>query len=121
MGVLVYMLILALFLLFFPGSQGKVLATLSSLGADRHQQRKQVMLHSFGILAPGTVVGLIAGAALWQTVCRMMMRSVDVVLELELSIPVLLMIALGSFALAMFLSTILSILMTRRNSLMNRR
>lgn len=120
-GVLVYTLILALFLLLFPGSQGKVLATMSSLGADRNQQHKQVMLHSFGILAPGTVVGLIAGAALWQTVCRMMMSSVDVVLELNLSIPVLLMIALGSFALAMFLSTILSTLMNRRNSLMNRR
>ncbi len=120
-GMLVYLLILALFLLLFPGSQGKALATMSSLGADRHQQCKQVILHSFGILVPGTMIGLIAGATLWQTVCRMMMSSVDVVLELNLSIPVLLMIALGSFALAMFLSAILSTLMTRRNSLMNRR
>ncbi|MBQ8556966.1 MAG: ABC transporter permease [Clostridia bacterium] len=120
-GVLVYTLILALFLLLFPGSQGKVLATMASLGANAGQQRGYMLLHSIGILAPGTLLGALAGVLLWQSVGEMLMNSVDVVLSLELSIPALCLIALCSFVVSLGMSAILALPMTRRSSLMNRR
>lgn len=116
-GIGVYAVILMLFLFLFPAMQGKVLATMGSLGATRREKLTHMALSSLGILVPGTVLGLIFGCALWQKVVGELMSSARVVLELKLDVLSLAVVAAVQLLLASVLAFLISIPMTRQKGM----
>lgn len=120
-GLIVYSVILVLFLLFFPGSQGKALSTMNALGAQRKHKVTHVFMSSADILIPGTTLGVILGVLLWQKVINMIAESVDTTVVLEMDVVSLLLIALTQMVLAFALTGLMSIPMTRNKGLTKRK
>lgn len=120
-GLVVYTVILLLFLLLFPGTQGKAVATMRSLGAARGQRFNHVLLSSVAIIAPATILGGGLGLALWQRVTDALQASAESTVALQLEASTLLLIALAQFALAMALTAIIAAWITAPKSLAERR
>ena len=118
-GIGVYAIILLLFLFLFPAMQGKVLTTMGSLGATRREKLAHMALSTLGILVPGTVLGLIFGCALWQKVVGELTSSARVVLELELDVLSLALVAAAQLAVAFVLAFFISVPMTRQRGMRN--
>lgn len=116
-GAVVYGVILLLFLVLFPAMQGKVLTTMGSLGATRVEKLKHMAVSSLGILVPGTALGLMAGCLLWQRVVSELLSSARVVLELELDVGMLALVALSQLLAAFLLAFLVSLPMTRQRGM----
>lgn len=119
-GMIVYGVILVLFLLLFPGSQRKVLVTMTGLGTQRKYKFAQVVMTSAGILVPGSVVGSVAGMLLWQKVIDALAESVGAAISLEMDIVTLIVVALGQLALALMLTALLALPMTKDTGITKR-
>lgn len=119
-GVVVYSVILLLFLLLFPGSQRKVLTIMGAMGTHRRYKVKQVVMTSAGILVPGTVIGTMVGMLLWQRVINALAESVGTAVTLEMDIVTLIMVALGQLALALIMTVLLALPMTRDKGITKR-
>ncbi len=119
-GVIVYGIILVLFLFLFPGSQRKVLSTMNAMGTHRRYKVAQVVMTSAGILVPGAVIGTMAGMLLWQRVINALAESVGTAVTLEVDIVTLIMVALGQLALALILTVLLALPMTRDKGIAKR-
>lgn len=61
----VFVIILALFMLLFPGSVGKTLFTMQCLGANRKERICYVMEYALSITLPGTLMGALMGEICW--------------------------------------------------------
>lgn len=119
-GVIVYGIILVLFLFLFPGSQRKVLSTMNAMGTHRRYKVAQVVMTSAGILVPGAVIGTLAGMLLWQRVINALAESVGTAVTLEMDIVTLITVALGQLALALILTVLLALPMTRDKGIAKR-
>lgn len=119
-GVIVYGIILVLFLFLFPGSQRKVLSTMNAMGTHRRYKIAQVVMTSAGILAPGAVIGTLAGMLLWQRVINALAESVGTAVTLEMDIVTIIMVALGQLVLALVLTVLLALPMTRDKGIAKR-
>lgn len=119
-GVIVYGIILVLFLFLFPGSQRKVLSTMNAMGTHRRYKIAQVVMTSAGILVPGAVIGTLAGMLLWQRVINALAESVGTAVTLELDIVTLVMVSLGQLILALVLTVLLALPMTRDKGIAKR-
>lgn len=120
-GIIVYGVILGLFLLLFPGGQGKVLATMRGLGAGRKKEIGHVFWTGADILIPGTILGTGAGMLLWQRGIQFLVERAGSTLALELDLPVFLGVSLCQLALALALTTILAIPMTADSGIKKRK
>ena len=119
-GVTVYGIILLLYLLLFPGRQGKVLRTMATMGTHRHKKIGYMLQNSLGILLPGSALGLAAAIVLWESVMDRLLSRSDGSFTLELDVLSLCAITLAQFAAAMLLVALLAIPMTRQKNLMKR-
>ena len=119
-GMVVYGGILLLFLLLFPGSQGKVLLTMHALGAQRKCKVAQVVMTSAGILIPGTVTGILTGMLLWQRIINALAESASAAVTLEMDIVTFTMVALGQLVLALVLTVLIALPMTRDKGIAKR-
>lgn len=120
-GLIVYGVILVLFLLFFPGSQGKVLSTMNALGTQRRYKIAHVFMNSAGILIPGTIIGAALGMLLWQKVIGVIAESVGAAVTLEMDAISLILIALTQMFLAFILTALIAIPMSRNHRLAKRK
>lgn len=120
-GLGVYAGILLLFLLLFPGSQGKTLATMTALGARRGQRAAQVLASGAGILLPGSLIGAITGMLLWGNVVARMAQSADAVVTLKMDPWVLIGITLAQLAIALALTALLALPMSRNRGIQKRK
>lgn len=120
-GIAVYAVILLLFLLLFPGSQGRTLNTLNALGAKRGQRIAQVFFSGVGILLPGTLMGMLSAMLLWSNVVSRLAESVGEMVTLEMEPIVLGGIALAQLVLALLLTALLALPMTRNRGIRKRK
>ncbi len=120
-GMVVYAVILLLFLLLFPGSQGKTLTVMTALGAKRGQKIWQVWIGSVGILLPGSLIGAVLGMLLWETVISRLAGSIGESVTLEMEPSVLLGIAAAQLALALLLTLLLALPMSRNRGISKRK
>ena len=120
-GIVVYGIILGLFLLLYPGRQGKALRTMANFGAPRKDKLAYVVVSSLGILLPGTVLGAALGATLWGVVIGRLLTVSSALFSLTLDFGTLALISLAQLALAMLLVALLAIPMTRHSNLMKRK
>lgn len=107
-GISVYVVILLLFLLLYPRSQGKAVKIMESLGAPIGKRFCHVMLSTIAVIAPATVLGGWLGKLLWQSVVSALTESVGTAVSLQIGVGTLLLIAATQFALAMILSAIVA-------------
>ncbi len=119
-GSVVYTVILLLFLLLYPGFQGKTAAIMQSLGASAGKRFAHVMLSTMAIIAPATILGGGLGLALWQTVTDALKTSADTTVALQLPTNGLLLIALAQFLLAMLLTAIIAAWIARPRGMSKR-
>ena len=112
-GLGVYGIIMLVFLLFYPGMQRKALITMWTLGAAGKEKRGHMAAALLGVLIPGTVAGLVFGCLLWSRVVAELMDSARVVLELELNVPALMLIAAVQFTVMLGLALLVSLPLTR--------
>ncbi len=120
-GIVVYAVILLLFLLLFPGSQGKTLATMTALGAKRGQKIRQVFIGSMGILLPGSLIGTISGILLWETVVSKLAESIGESVSLEMEPSLLIGIAAAQFGVTLILTLLLALPMSRNRGISKRK
>lgn len=120
-GLIVYAIVLGLYLLMFPGRQGKVIATMSSLGANRKRRICHIVLGSLGILLPGTVIGIGLGIVLRQEVLDALTQTVSVEIPLEMDPKSLILIGILQLLFASVVVTIMALPISRERSLMQKR
>ncbi len=120
-GLAVYGVVLLLYLLLFPGSQGRTLTTMTALGAKRSQKLRQIILSSAGILLPGSLVGLGAGILLWDKLVAWLAEGAGSTLTLEMDPWVLAAVALAQLALALVLTALLALPMSGSKDMKGRR
>ncbi len=120
-GVVIYAVILLLFLLLFPCSQGKTVQTMTALGAKRGQKLGQILLSSIGILLPGSLAGAAAGMLLWDTVIGKLAQNAGESVTLEMEPAVLLGIVLAQLVLALLLTAAVALPQSRNKGIRKRR
>ncbi len=113
--------ILVLYLLLFPGSQGRTLTTMTALGAKRGQKLRQIILSSAGILLPGSLVGLGVGILLWDKLVAWLAEGAGSTLTLEMDPWVLAAVALAQLALALVLTALLALPMSGHRGIQKRK
>ncbi len=113
LGVIIYGVLLALFLLLFPVGQQKTLATMRGLGAGRDREMAQVVVSCAGLMIPGTVIGVIVSSLLWKRVTQAFARDAEIAASMDLDLGVLAVIALIQLAVAVVLTTLLAVPLTR--------
>lgn len=116
-GFGIYGAILALYLLFFTGSQGKVLTTMDKLGTQRRYKIAHIIVNSAGILILGTIIGGGLGMLLWQKVINAVGESVGEAISLEMDVAIMMTIALVQMLVALVLVALLAVPMTREKRL----
>lgn len=120
-GAGAYILLMALYLLFFPGSQGKTLATMDSLGATRLQKIRHITWSVIGILLPGTVIGTLLGTVLWDRVSEALKASAKVVLQIQMNLYSLVQAALVQTIFVLLVTGLLALRMTGKYTAMKRK
>ncbi len=120
-GALVWAIICLLFLIMFPGRQGKTLALMDSLGARRGAKLCHIIQDSLAIFLPGTLAGIGLGAALWQKVTAKLLESSDASLDISLDPASFAAVASVQLIIMALLIIAVALLLTRRRNLMKRK
>lgn len=116
-----YLLLMGLYLLLFPGSQGKVLTTMDSLGAAKLQKVQHITLSVLGILLPGSVLGTFLGTVLWDRVSEALQASAEVVLQLQMDLYALAQAAFVQGICVLLITLLLGLGMTGKHIAMKRK
>ena len=120
LGFAVWSVVIALFLMLYPGRLGKELDIMDSLGARRVSRIVFVLSSSALILLAGSVLGLGAGLLLWDGVTDFLTASIGGGLELGASLSDFITITAAQFAIAILAVFVLAVPLTRTRGL-NRR
>ena len=119
-GAVVYGILLVLFLIFYPAMQRKTLTTMSKIGANGRGMMGFMMANSFGILLPGTAVGVGLTVAMWSRIVDFLTEASRTTLDLKLDLQVVLGIAGLQLAAALTLVLVVSGFMIAGRNLMNK-
>lgn len=119
-GVVIYSILLALFLVFYPAMQRQTLSTMGKIGANGFAMLRFMTVNSLGILIPGTAAGLGLTTVLWDRIVGFLTDASRTTLDLALDPGVVLAIAGAQLALALVPVLAVSGFMIGRNDLMNR-
>ena len=120
-GLLIYIALLSIFLVMFPLQQKKNLLIMNSLGAPKTDMTRHTMLYSIGILVPGTVIGIGAGAILWKHVVDALMNSAKVMVAIELHFLNIALPAIIQLLVALLLTLQFAHVITKKILLSKRR
>lgn len=120
-GIVVYGVMMALFLVFYPGNQGSTLLTMQALGAGRGTRIAHVLLCGAEILLPGTAIGTVCGMLLWERIVGMIAAAVGSELTLNMEAGTVAAIGLSQLVLMLAATGILTIPMTRPRGLKKRK
>lgn len=120
-GLVIYAIVILLYFLLFPSQQGKAIGTMATMGATRLEKLRYVNISGWGILIPGTIIGVAAGIALRRQVMKALADSASVVAPLELDVGSLIITGVLQLIFAIVVTFLISIPLTRSRSLMKRR
>lgn len=120
-GITVYTMVLFLVLLFFPGSQGKILWTMESLGASLKNRFNHVLIQASVLLMAATALGGVLGFGVWDMVLDKLQSSAKSSVRLSLEPEALLFILAAQLAVAMGMCALTALFMSRSQRLHKRR
>ncbi|HIT34461.1 MAG TPA: ABC transporter permease [Candidatus Faecousia intestinigallinarum] len=112
-GVTVYAVVLLLFLLLYPGMQGKNLATMYSLGTPEKLRMRHSLLDTLCVLLPGTLLGILAGGILWERIVDSVPAANAVTEAFRLNPWLLLGLGAAQFVLSLGAAAVLGWWMSR--------
>ena len=120
-GVVIYVIMLALFLLLYPGAMRKNVKLMQSLGAGFGRRFGSVLISALAILIPSTIAGGLTGMLLWGSVARMMQKFTGAALTLQTEPEVLWTVTAAQLPLAVVLSLIVAVFVATPSKMSDRR
>ena len=120
-GVVVYVVLLMLFLFFYPCAQRKTVMLMQSFGAGYFRRFWFVCICSLGIVIPGSVLGGFFGNVLWDYVVMALQTSAESAVALQIQPGVLTQLALTQMLLAVIATVIVSIFVAVPRGMSSRR
>jgi hypothetical protein len=86
-GIVVYLIVIALFLFLFPGREGGTLSRMDSMGAGHVRRVWHVVLSAMGILLPASAIGAAVSIGLWQQISDALQEfmQTDITISLDIS------------------------------------
>lgn len=121
LGILVYGVLMALYLLLFPGRQGRELTMMDSMGAPLFARVRHILMSCIGIVAPGSVLGAAVGINLWQYVSDALSSYMDAGVEIILDVRQLCIVSLAQAVIAVLAAGILGTVMALSTNYMKRK
>ncbi len=107
-GITLYVILLLLFLLLYPATQGKTVWTMQSLGCKFGKRFGHVLLSSMVIMVTASVMGCLIGTALWDQMVAALQATAESSVALQLDTGVLTMIAGAQLLLGTLLSALVA-------------
>jgi hypothetical protein len=86
-GIVVYLIVIALFLFLFPGREGGTLSRMDSMGAGYVRRVWHVVLSAMGIVLPASAIGAAVAISLWQQISDALQEfmQTDITISLDIS------------------------------------
>lgn len=109
-GIVIYVILLLLFLLLYPASQGKTVYTMASMGCNFGKRFGHVLLHAMFIMTLASILGGWAGFLLWDRLVAALQSATESAIALQLEPGVLVMVAAAQLLLALAFSAVVAIL-----------
>ncbi len=113
-GLALWLLILALFMLLFPAQEGKNLNRMWALGAEKKQLMGHVILGSGSVLLPGAVLGFIGSALAAEKFGQIVAQLAKSEEPLKISISSLAAASTVSFLVQLLILAIIAFFMSRK-------
>lgn len=108
-GMVMYSIILFLYLVLFPARQGKAVRQMGVMGAEWWRKMGYMMSSGLGILLPGTIVGTVSAALLWNRTVTVLASVLAADLTLKLDWGILITLAGTQMAAALVLTMMVSL------------
>lgn len=116
-GLAVYGVILLLYLVIFPAQQGSALGLMNAMGTTLLEKLAHILFTGLGMLLPGTALGVLGAALLWDNMIGLMTGIVAAKMELQLDVSVLVAIGGMQLAAALLLTVLVSVPLLLRNAM----
>ncbi len=113
-GLALWLLILALFMLLFPAQEGKNLNRMWALGAEKKQLMGHVLLSGGSILLPGAALGFIGSALVAEKFGQIVAQLAKSEEPLKISISSLAAASTVSFLVQLLILAIIAFFMSRK-------
>lgn len=120
-GVVIYVILLLLFLLLYPASQGKTVWTMESMGCGFGRRFGHVLLHAMVIMVLASALGGLAGSLLWDRLVAALQATAESTIALELEPGVLASVAVAQLLLALVLSAFVAVFVAAPRGIAKRR
>ena len=120
-GIVLYVILLLLFLMLYPGVQKNAANTMQSLGTNFIRRFTYVLLSSMSIVVPATVIGCLLGIQLWDGIVTALQETAESSVALQLDPVVLVIVAAAQLLLALVLNAVVSLAVARTRGMSSRR
>lgn len=120
-GGILYVVILGLFLLLYPGSFGKTAAHMHALGVGKFRLSLFIAKSQLLILLPGTLLGCGLCIGVWNTVLEQLLQASSVHLAIERPTAFILWAGAAQLGLALLGTFLVGLLISARTSLMKQK
>ena len=120
-GIVLYVILLLLFLMLYPGVQKKAANTMQSLGSNYMQRFAYVLCSSMCIVVPATVLGSLLGLQLWDGIVAALLATAETTVALQLEPGVLVIVAAVQLMLALVVNVLVSLFVSRTRGMSSRR
>lgn len=120
-GIVIYVILLLLFLLLYPASQGKTVWTMESLGCNYRKRFGHVLLSAVCVMAMATAVGILMGTLLWDWVVAAMQATTESSVTLQMESGTLIKVAGAQLVLGFVLSALVALWVAMPRGISKRR
>lgn len=120
-GIVIYVILLLLFLLLYPASQGKTVWTMESLGCNYRKRFGHVLLSAVCVMAMATAVGILIGTLLWDWVVAAMQATTESSVTLQMESGTLIKVAGAQLVLGFVLSALVALWVAMPRGISKRR
>ena len=120
-GAVLYMVLLLLFLLLYPGFQKKNAATMQSLGCGFLRRLWHVLLSSLGIVVPASLLGGWIGRQLWGKLVAALQTTAESSIALQIESGALVKVALAQLLFAVVMTISVAAFVTAPRKMASRR
>lgn len=120
-GAVVYVVLLLLFLLLYPGSMKRNMRTMQSFGATFLRRFAHVMASSAGIILPASVLGGCLGTLLWDQMVETLQNAAASAVALQIEAGALMAVTAAQLIFALILTVFVAIAVAAPKGMSDRR
>ena len=120
-GITIYVILLLLYLLMYPASQGKVVWIMESMGCNYGRRFAYVLRSSMLIMVTAAVLGGWLGTLLWDRMVAMLQQRAQSTIALQLDVRMLAIVAAAQLMLGLVLSGFVAVFVALPRGIAKRR